>query len=240
MYQERRYRRYFKGINLVFFNVRIYETDLEIGAEKDLTDVARACVLKYRKQLEDYIREHPLFLTSLVPLEATENAPLIVQNMCMAAARANVGPMAAVAGAISELVGKELLNHSSNVIVENGGDIFIKSTITRKVGIYAGKSPLSNRIAVEILPEMTPMGICTSSGTVGHSLSFGKADAVVGLSRDTALADAAATAACNIVKSAEDIEKGLALLSHIRGIEGGIVIIGEKMGAWGNVKLTEY
>ena len=237
MYQERTYRNLFKGANLVFFDVRIFETDLRIGANKLLYDEAYKYAKKYREQVEAYIKACQEFLTSLKPLEIKPGAPLIVEKLCKASKEAGVGPMAAVAGAISEMVGTELLNFSDEIIVENGGDIFIKTNIPRKIGIYAGSSVLSEKIALEILPGDTPLGICASSGTVGHSLSFGKADAVVILSKDTFLADAVATAAGNMVKDIEDIEKAMEFALSIEGVEGVLVIIGERLGAQGNIRL---
>lgn len=238
MYEERTYRELFKGINLEFFDICILETDLRIGACRNLYCEAFEAVRKYRGQIEEYIKANPVFLTSLEPVESQPEADEIIRKMCSAAQKAGVGPMAAVAGAVSEMVGLELLKYSEEVIVENGGDIFIKTISTRKIGIYAGSSPLSGKLAVEIAPERTPMGICTSSGTVGHSLSFGKADAAVILARDTYLSDAVATATGNIAKTQEDIEKALGFASGIEGVEGAVVIIGDKLGAFGNVKLV--
>jgi len=240
MFEERKYRRWFKGANLVFFDVCVLETDLMIGANANIYGQALESVEKYRRQLEGYIRENPSFLTSLVPVPARTGAPEIAARMCEASAKVGVGPMAAVAGALSELVGIDLLELSGEVIVENGGDIFVKTDVPRKIGVYAGKSPLNERIAIEIQPRDTPMGVCTSSGTVGHSLSFGGADAAVVLSKDAFLADAAATALGNIVKSAEDIEKALDWASGISGISGAIVIAGERLGVWGNIKLVSF
>lgn len=156
----------------------------------------------------------------------------------MASTLTGVGPMAAVAGAIAQFVTRDLLRFSKEVIVENGGDIYLASEKERVVGIYAGSSPLSLRIGMVIEPEKTPLGVCTSSGTVGHSLSFGRADAVSVLSRSGALADAAATAIGNIVKGARDIEKGLARGSEIEGVSGVLIVVGEKMGVWGEVRLV--
>jgi ApbE superfamily uncharacterized protein (UPF0280 family) len=99
-----------------------------------------------------------------------------VREMADATREVGVGPMAAVAGAIAESVGKELLPYSDEVIVENGGDIFLKTSKERFIGVYAGKSKFTKKIAFSILPDETPLGVCTSSGTVGHSLSFGYAD----------------------------------------------------------------
>lgn len=239
MYEERLYRRLFKGGNLEFFNVCVLETDLAIGAVRNLHDEALGIVRMYREQLQAYIRHYPQFLSSLEPVEAQPDAPEIVRRMCRAAEKAGVGPMAAVSGAMSECVGLELLKYSAEVIVENGGDIFIKTDSTRRIGVYAGESPFSGKLAVEIAAGKTPMGICTSAGTVGHSLSFGKADAAMILSRDTFLSDAVATATGNIVKTAEDIEKALEFALCIDGVEGALVIIGNKIGAKGDVKLVK-
>jgi ApbE superfamily uncharacterized protein (UPF0280 family) len=238
MYEERTYRNMFKGINLVFFDACVNETDLRIGANRNLLSESLEYIGKYRRQIEAYIRRHAEFLTSLAPIEPFAGAPHIVKRMCDAAKAAGVGPMAAVAGAIGEMVGNELLRFTDEVIVENGGDIFIKTSSTRKIGIYAGKSPFSKRVALEIKPEDTPLGICTSSGTVGHSLSFGKADAVVIVSKDAFLADAAATAVCNIINSSSDIPEAIEFASSIKGVEGAVAIIGDKIGAWGSIRLT--
>ena len=110
--------------------------------------------------------------------------------MIFAAQAAGVGPMAAVAGALAEQVGQRLLKSTSEVIIENGGDIFIGARQILTVGVYAGGSPLSLKLGLRIDPAKGIRGICTSSGTVGHSLSFGKADAVCVLSDSCALADA--------------------------------------------------
>ncbi|NLL05750.1 MAG: UPF0280 family protein [Clostridiaceae bacterium] len=240
MYEERVYREIFKGINLKFFGVCLEQTDLMIGATKELYSEALLLVKKYRSSLQTYIKQHPEFLTSLEPVEAADNAPCIVKRMCDAAFLAGVGPMAAVAGAVSELVGMGLLNFSEEVIVENGGDIFIKTNSKRKVGIYAGNSPLNEKIALEIFPDKTPLGICTSSGTVGHSLSFGKADAVVVLAKDTFLSDAVATATGNRVKTAQDIGDAIEFAAGIKGVEGILIIVGDKIGAWGSISLTNF
>jgi ApbE superfamily uncharacterized protein (UPF0280 family) len=132
-----------------------------------------------------------------------------------------------------------LLSESSEIIVENGGDIFLKASSKRTVAIYAGDSIFTQQIAMEIEPEETPLGICTSSGTVGHSLSFGKADAVVIYSPSAILADAAATAACNLVKNHSDIEKAIDFARSINGVRGVAIIFGDKLGIWGKIRLKE-
>jgi len=237
MYQPRTYRHWLKGNGLVSFNVVVKETDLYIRASRNLKGKAHKLVLKYRDTLEGYIERHPPFLTALTPLPADDDAPRIVSSMIESARKAQVGPMAAVAGAISEFVGTELAAFSPEVILENGGDIFLKSQGKRIIGIYAGKSPLSGKISLEIDERDTPLGICTSSGTVGHSLSYGKADAVVVLSKSATLADAAATAIGNRIKQPGDIPEGIELARNIEGLTGLLIIIDDKMGLWGEAKI---
>jgi ApbE superfamily uncharacterized protein (UPF0280 family) len=238
-YQPRTYRHWIEGKDLITFNVTEKETDLYIRATSNLQRKAQRLVLKYRKQLEQYIEQEPEFRTSLKPLPVPANAPRIVLDMIEAGRKAGVGPMAAVAGAIAEYVGRELLEFSPEIIVENGGDIFLKILRKRVVGIYAGDSPLTGKIGLEISPGDTPLGVCTSSGTVGHSLSFGKADAVVVMAASAALADAAATAVGNRVKQPGDIDKALEFARGIGGLKGIVIIIGSDIGAWGEVKLCE-
>jgi ApbE superfamily uncharacterized protein (UPF0280 family) len=238
MYQPRTYRRWIKDDDLVSFNVVVRETDLYIRAASNLEAVATEAVIKYRTLLEDYIESHPLFLHSLEPCIVESDAPAIVREMAQSAGTVGVGPMAAVAGAIAEVVGRDLLAYSPEVIVENGGDIFMKVSQTRLTGVYAGESQFTGKIALEIIPEETPLGICTSSGTVGHSLSLGAADAVIVLSHSTALADAAATAIGNKVVTADDIDTVIEQVKAVPGLVGAIIIKGSRMGMWGNFKLV--
>jgi uncharacterized protein len=238
MYEERTYRNLVKTDDLINFEVIVKETDLLVRAKRDLSRETRESVLKYRYQLETYIASNPEFEKSLVPFNEDPYAPKIVQEMVQTSRCANVGPMAAVAGAVAEFVSKDLLKVSEEIIVENGGDIYLSTSKERTIGIYAGDSPLSLKIGVYIRPEDSPLGICTSSGTVGPSLSFGKADAICILSKSAALADAAATAVGNIVRTKKDIELGLEKGKSIEGVLGTLIIIGDRMGILGNVKLV--
>ena len=239
MYEERTYRNLVKTDDLVNFEVIVKETDLLVRAERDLSMETRESVLRYRHQLETYISENPLFRESLIPLADDPYAPVMVREMIRTSQLAGVGPMAAVAGAMAEMVSRDLLKFSEEVIIENGGDIYLSTSKERTIGIYAGKSPLSLKIGIVISPEESPLGVCTSSGTVGPSLSFGKANAVCLLSKSAALADAAATAVGNVVREKKDIELGLERGREIMGVLGALIIVEEKMGVWGNIKLTQ-
>lgn len=225
-------------MKLVSFKVEILETNLLIKAERDLRDEARGIVIRYRSLLEDYIKKDPFFKKTLHPYKIQGDAPSIIKAMSEASLRVGVGPMAAVAGCIAEFVGMELLRYTREVIVDNGGDIFIKIETPRTIGIYAGRSPLSGTLCLEILPGMTPLGVCTSSGTFGHSMSLGKADAVVVLSGSTTLADAAATRICNLIQDEEDIPKGIDEARSIDGVKGVLIIKGNRLGVWGDLLLT--
>ena len=238
MYEKRTYRNLVKIDDLVKFEVIVKETDLLVRAESDLSKETRESVLKYRHQLETYIAMNPGFQQSLVPLTDDPYAPEIVKRMIQTSQCAGVGPMATVAGAMADWVSKDLLQLSREVIVENGGDIYLASSKERTIGIYAGDSPLSLKIGIAISPDETPLGVCTSSGTVGPSLSFGKANAVCILSKSAALADAAATAVGNVVKGKQDISLGLGRAREIEGVLGTLIVVEEKMGVWGKIKLT--
>jgi len=238
MYEPRHYRLWTKDKDLVSFNVVVKETDLFIHAKSNLKKKALEVVLKQRALLEGYIARHPKFAATLEPFCVGDDAPHIVKQMAEAAEKVGVGPMAAVAGALAEFVGKELLEFSPEVIVENGGDIFLKSLDSKLVGIYTGKPPYSGKIALKIEPGETPVGVCTSSGTVGHSLSFGKADAVIVISSSTPLADAAATAIGNLVTEEGDLDRGIEFARGIEGLSGVAIIKDDRMALWGQVKIV--
>lgn len=237
-YNKRVYRDY-QGNGLVNFQVKVKQSDLFISAESDFSIEAEKILKRYREQLEDYIKADPIFKFTFNPISVRDNAPEIARVMAKVGKKCGVGPMAAVAGTIAEFVGSELLSLSYQVIVENGGDIFMKIGKKRRVSIFAGESPLNQHIALEIEPWQTPLGICTSSGTVGPSFSYGKADAVTVVSKSTPLADAAATAIGNIMRDEKDIPKGIKLAQSIDDLEGVVIIVREKIGIWGNLKIRE-
>ncbi len=221
------------------FRVKYRETDLWIRARLNLEREAMEAVLSCRLQLEQYIASHGNFLRSLEPLPDDPLAPSLVNRMLKAAITAGVGPMASVAGAIAQAVGVSLEPFSDSVIVENGGDCYLQLQQETTVGIFAGPdSPFTGKIAVKLGPDRFPVGICTSSGTVGHSLSFGKADAVTIVSHDASLADAAATRLGTMVKTPADIDKALELAPRIPSIEAVLILIKDKMGIWGNVEIV--
>ena len=238
MHQKRTYRNLVNTEKLLAFQVVVKETDLLVHAEKKLEKETRDLVLKHRGYVESYIKTHPDFVATLSPWRLDGPAPTIVVDMVKAGKNAGVGPMAAVAGAIAEHAGLGLLKFTDHVIVENGGDAFIKTDTPLTVGIFAGKSPLSLRIGIRVSAGSEPMAVCTSSGTVGHSLSFGKADAVCVVADSCAIADAAATSIGNQVQSIADIEYAIDRGKDIENIRGIIIIVGEKIGMWGDLEVV--
>jgi hypothetical protein len=240
-YRQRSYRQLVDAGRLRATQIQVRETDLQILAPIEVREAALHLVIQYRNQLENYLSRHASFLESLTPLPDDRLAPPLVRAMLKAGQAAGVGPMAAVAGVIAEYVGRDLLKvpGCDEVLVENGGDIFLSRRQDSRVAIFAGSSPLSNRVGLLIPAGIMPCGICTSSGTVGHSLSLGRADAVTVVAASAALADAAATRLGNEVKHRRDLAQALELAGTIAGLLGVVIIIGEELGAWGGIELVE-
>lgn len=233
------YRARMKPEGLVRFDVALGETDLAIFAQSDLSDEALSKVGELRGELAEYAAAHEGFIESLVPLRAEEGAPEVVRRMCGAAADWQVGPMAAVAGTFAEMVGEALLAGSREVIVENGGDIFLGVDRAVDIGIFAGEgSPFAGRLNVRVGDGSGIRGVCTSSGRVGHSFSRGAADAVVAFGGSAAYADAAATAICNRVKAAEDVERVVEAERRRGALLGLVVVMGDMVGAFGEMEFV--
>lgn len=221
------------------FTVQYRETDLWIGVdefEPSMPDAVLELLKTLYQQLLEVGKNSIEFFTSLKPVEL-ENGPKIAMRMIEAANLANVGPTAAIAGAFADEVGEFLLKRfdCKEVIVENGGDVFIKCEKPIVSMIYAGDSPLSDKVGLQ-LPEGT-WGVCTSSGKVGHSLSFGNADAVTVVCKNAAVADAFATAYCNSLKTKDDVETLLesAMNVHVLGV---VVIFEDKLGVRGQFEMV--
>jgi len=235
----RKYRGRVRSSDLETFRVTVKETDLLVSAERDLSQEVLDVVWKYRRQIESYIKRDPEFKWSLTPRPVSPAAPRIVRAMAGAADAVGVGPMAAVAGALAEFIGRDMLHLSPQIIVENGGDVFLVTRVSRKMSIFTEARSMPRFINVLIRPEKTPLGVCTSSGLEGPSLSFGRADAVTVVSPSAALADAAATAAGNLIRSQGDVEKAIEFLRGIPHVTGAAVLAGGEMGFWGEIELVE-
>lgn len=244
MIEERTYRKQFSRERFRSFIVNYKDTDLWIGVDpasykEEMKESAFQKVKELRHGLEEYLLKDPVYGTTFDPHDPQPNAPVIVKCMADAGREAGVGPMAAVAGAFAEAVGRHLLLsfEIQELVIENGGDIFLKVERSILLSVYAGNSALSEKIAIEIPFEESPLGVCTSSGTVGPSVSLGKADAAMIACRNTALADAFATAIGNRVKSPEDVQKAINQTELFAEILSAVIICGDKIGIRGKFEM---
>lgn len=217
-------------------------------AASDKMEIIQRSIRRLRGQLEAYIAGRPVFLRAMEPPANPPevNAPEIVRLMDKAARKTGVGPMAAVAGAIAEAAAAAALSAGAeHAVVDNGGDIYIgaipaTAAFPYLVGLFpfspggAPPSPL-RELAFAICREDLPLAICSSSSKMGHSLSFGDCDLAVVFSTDAALADAAATAACNRVKDIKEVDAALERTVSIAGIRGVVIIKDGHLGMAGNV-----
>jgi uncharacterized protein len=226
------------------FRSAYMETDLWVAIDRDhyRKEAGRFTmdrILFFRGILEKHIAAHPEFRESLTPVVAPGGVHPLITAMSEAALAAGTGPMSAVAGAVAEYVCRDLLAEyeAGEVIVENGGDIFMKLTAPVTVAVHAGNSPLSEKIALQIKPEETPLALCCSSGTVGHSLSFGMADACMIACRSGAGADAYATAFCNQVKNEGLVYEVTEQALGQPQILSVVIIAGEKLGIGGQIEI---
>jgi hypothetical protein len=221
---------------LLHEHFRLSETIVTISARQQRQiEAAKESIRVQRSYLEDFIRKDPFFMLTLDPYDLqADDAPEIVKQMIGCSAVFGIGPMAAVAGVIAQFAVLAMMDCGATyAVVDNGGDICILNDQPIIVGIYAGSSPIRN-LAFELPARCAPIGICTSSGTVGPSISFGAADAATVISEDTALADAAATALGNAVEATRPLQECFRSIDR-PGIEGALVIRGEEMALWGDV-----
>lgn len=243
-YSRRNYRQGLCPAGMKAFTVTVKETDLWIAVDEEaVTDSLAAEIEQYtwqeRRALEKYIQEDPYFTKTLEPFLVSPTAPSIALEMARAGNLARVGPMAAVAGAFAQRIGMEILRYCRQVIVENGGDIFLRCDKPLSIGVFAGNSPFSQQVALRIKPREAPRGICTSSGRVGPSFSRGEADAAVVMAKDALLADAVATETANRVQREKGLDKALEFARQIPGIEGVLIIQDDRLAAWGDIQLEE-
>ncbi len=195
-----------------------------------------------RNSLEGFVSMYPDFAVALDPWTWDERGPVprVVSCMLEASSIANVGPMAAVAGALVDVVCDKMLSNGDNqIIMENGGEVRVCSVTPVTVALKAGKASIGERIGFVIPPGCPELASCgTSSATIGHALSFGKADAVTVFCKDASLADAAATAICNATKSPDpeiSIKDALDHARGIKGITGVFVAMNDLVGTWGRL-----
>ncbi len=218
------------------YNVTYKETDLYIKTESILKKEAVSSLFKYRAEIENYISKHPDFYNSLIPLDIIGDEPDIVRSMKEAGKSANVGPFASVAGAIAEKVSLDLSLFSGEVVVENGGDIFLTGKKDKIVKIF---SKVIENIGIKIDKKDLPMAVCSSSAKIGHSLSLGNADLVTVICKKGATADAFATAICNNLKNRDDIDKTIKKFKKVDEIMGCLIIFKDSIAGWGDINIIK-
>jgi len=193
-------------------------------------------IVHQRAALERYIASHAAFGEAFTPLDLHANAPEVAARMATAARMIGVGPMAAVAGTMAQLAAEAgLAAGADEAIVENGGDIYLSSPHEVIVGLFAGDSPLSDKLAFAVQPADMPLAICSSSSRMGHSDSLGDCDLSTAIACSASLADAAATEAANRVTKLDDLDPTLEAIGRIDGIRGLLLVKGDKIGVIGSI-----
>lgn len=246
-YKERTYRESFSSDGRRSFCVRFLESDLFIEVDSDsyrpgMNGDVMSWLVELRRLVDAYIAIDPSFRTSLVPYDVNKCAPDIVRRMSKVSHRTGIGPMSAVAGAFAEYVALNLKERYAckDVLVENGGDIYADLTSDVDISVFAGQSPLSGKVGLHIPAGDCPLGICTSSGTVGPSLSFGCADAMMVVCKDVALADSYATALANKVQSVDDLQSVIDSVSENDDVLSAIVVKDDRMAMCGRYELRLF
>lgn len=230
---DRFYRRIVNYTLPYFTEIKYKFTDILILSDKKLKEKEILNeIKKIYEEIEKYSLKKPLFLSSLKPIY-DKNPPSFLKEIFLYSEKTGLGPLAGIAGFFSKEIAEFIKDkfNPENLIIENGGDIYLKRKEESKILIYAGNSPLSMRIGFKI-PE-GEYGIATSSKTVGHSISFGNADAVTVISKDPIISDFYATYFGNIVKDEEDIERALKIARKEREIKGTIIILRDRIGIYG-------
>ena len=245
MYQERTYRNSMGSNRFSTLSLAIAESDVWIGYQGDVDAVAlrkeaTSCIRHLRLQILGY--EDPAFLSSLVPLAPKGKVPGFLKQMFEATEKANVGPMASVAGAVAQALGSHLKNKFSlsEIVIENGGDLYIDVLKPIFVKLFAPTSRFSGKISMIVVPQYCPLGICTSSATLGHSMSFGKADAVMVACSDAALSDAYATAYCNKVQKKEDVKSVCEALNANADVISALVVLDDMLAVGGRLEVSTH
>ena len=242
-YTARTYRAASSRPGEIAFQTLIEESDLWISCRKSYFDAEGNLPAKVAEKLREvrssikgWMRLQPEFGPSLAPVAVPEHAPDIVKKMALGGERWQVGPMAAVAGAVAEEVARAFKDGSPDFLVENGGDIFMYSSGPRTVALLPYPSE-GTSIGIRLGAHLFPLSVCSSSSTIGHSLSFGSGELATVIARDAALADAAATSLCNKLKKPSDVELVINEAQKDPDVIGVFAQCEKQMGLWGDIEL---
>lgn len=213
------------------------ETAVTIVCEERYLGTAERSIFRSRETIERFIILDPLFRDTLEPYDEPAGADPLIKGMCRAARKAGVGPMAAVAGAIAQAAVADMVAEGAEqAMVDNGGDIALWLSEPCDIALYAGESGVKD-LGFRFEAERRPYAVCTSSGTVGPSISFGVADAAVVFAADATLADACATRLGNEVKSGEEevMRHALEVVLGIEGVDGAMAVVGDRLAMKGRL-----
>ena len=246
-YRERSYRSRFSNDERRWFCVKFLESDLWIGVDNGSYSASMeadtyAMLVDLRRSMDAYLLMDPQYKAALTPYDAGLEAPDILKEMSKVSHKTGIGPMSAVAGAVAQHVADFLKSQFGvkEVIVENGGDIYAEAHSDLDIAVFAGQSPLSEKIGLHIPATDFPLGICTSSGTVGPSLSLGRADAVMIVCKDVLLADSYATAMANRIQSVNDLQPVIDRIQNIPDILGAIAIKDDRLALCSHYELRLF
>ena len=246
-YKERSYRSRFSNDERRWFCVKFLESDLWIGVDNGSYSASMeadvyAMLVELRRSMDAYLLMDPAYKTALTPYDAGLEAPAILKEMSKASHKTGIGPMSAVAGAVALRVANFIKQQYgvNEVIVENGGDIYAEAHSDMDIAVFAGQSPLSEKIGLHIPAADFPLGICTSSGTVGPSLSLGRADAVMIVCRDVLLADSYATAMANRIRTVNDLQPVIDRIQNNPDILGSIAVKDDRLAICGQFELRLF
>lgn len=246
-YKERSYRSRFSGDERRWFCVKFLESDLWIGVDNgsyraSMEQDIYAMLVDLRRTMDAYLLMDPGYKAALVPYDAGLEAPTILKDMSRVSHRTGIGPMSAVAGAVALRVADFIKSkfNVKEVIVENGGDIYADANSDMDISVFAGQSPLSEKVGLHIPAAAFPCGICTSSGTVGPSLSLGRADAMMIVCKDVLLADSYATAFANRIQTVNDLQPVIDRIQTIPDILGALAVKDDRLAVCGLYELRIF
>ncbi len=246
-YKERSYRSRFSGDERRWFCVKFLESDLWIGVDSGSYSASMepdtyAMLVDLRRTMDAYLLMDPAFKSALTPYDAGLEAPDILKEMSRVSHKTGIGPMSAVAGAVALRVADFIKSKFgvNEVIVENGGDIYAEASSDMDISVFAGQSPLSERVGLHIPATAFPLGICTSSGTVGPSLSLGRADAMMIICKDALLADSYATAFANCIQTINDLQPIIERIQKIPDILGALAVKDDRLALCGQYELRLF
>ncbi len=246
-YKERSYRSRFSDDGRRWFCVKFLESDLWIGVDSgsyraSMEEDVYAFLVDLRRRMDAYLLMDPQYKAALTPYDAGLEAPNILKEMSRISHKTGIGPMSAVAGAVALRVADFLKEKFGveEVIVENGGDIYASVAEDMDISVFAGQSPLSEKVGLHIPAAAFPCGICTSSGTVGPSLSLGSADAMMIVCQDVLLADSYATAMANRIKTVSDLQPVIESIQSIPEILGALAVKDDRLAVTGQYELRLF